>query len=115
MTGRDQIVKYKEECLDAVETKFGVENTEIRLFADDTVIYITANTISEVDKKILIAVDRMEDWFNKNSLKIKVGKVKSMLIRGIRKVIPRGMKVKTRYGSRIEMVQKIKYLGGDDG
>lgn len=108
---RYQILKYKDEWSDAYATEHGVpqgsalgpilfiiytndimqartEDTEIKLFTDDTIIYTTGNSISKIENKLNKALHKMEDWLNENSLKMNACKTKGMLIKGIRKMIP---------------------------
>ena len=92
-----------------IKTK--TENTEIRLFADDTIIYTMGSTIREVEKNLKISVRRMEDWLNENNLKMNVDKTKSILMREIRTMVHREIEVNTRHISRIEMVNEMKFPG----
>lgn len=87
------------------------EDTEIRLFAEDTIIYTTRISISEVENKLQKALHKMEDWLNGNYLKINTDKTKGMLIRGTRKMVPLKLEVKTRDGTEIDIVDTMKYLG----
>lgn len=81
------------------------------MFADDTIIYTEGNSISEVENKLQEALYKMEDWLNKNYLKMNAEKTKEMIIRGTRKIITRKIEVKTRNGTKIDIVDTMKYLG----
>lgn len=83
----------------------------IKMFADDTILYITGTSCKEIKSKINIMFNVVEEWINVNGLKLNAVKTKFMVVRSIRKELRANIIVKCRDGSAIEQVGNIKYLG----
>lgn len=81
------------------------------MFADDTLIYVTGESSAEVERKLHIAFNVVEEWMNANKLKMNAGKTKYMLVRSIRNELRGNTIVKCLDGNEIERVEVMKYLG----
>ena len=57
-----------------------VHNGQLSMFADDTVIYCTGKTVYEAQCNLQKSLDKVEDWYDKNKLKLNSSKSNSMLI-----------------------------------
>lgn len=77
----------------------------IKMFADDTLIYVTGESSAEVERKLNIAFNVVEEWMNTNKLKMNTEKTKYMLVRGIRKKLRGNTTVKCLDGNEIERVE----------
>jgi hypothetical protein len=53
----------------------------IKLFADDTLIYVVAESSSLVDSKLNVSLQKLEKWMELNKLKLNVNKTKCMLLK----------------------------------
>ena len=134
LENRSQRVKFNGMLSDSINVELGVpqgsllgpllflifindivesasENCEIRLFADDAVIYVTGYSSREINDKLNKQMDKIDKWVQINKLCVNVGKTKVMLVRGIRKKVCEDIiKIKLR-GKELEVVTDIKYLG----
>jgi len=87
------------------------DNCEIRLFADDALIYVTGYSSQEINESLNKQMKKIEEWLNINRLQLNVSKTKVMLVRGIRKKVSESnIKVKLD-NTVLEVVSEIKYLG----
>lgn len=87
------------------------EVCNIKMFADDTLIYVTGESSAEVERKLNIAFNVIEEWMNVNKLKLNAEKTKYMLVRSIRKELRGNTIVRCLNGNEIERVEIMKYLG----
>lgn len=87
------------------------EGYNIKMFADDTIIYVSGESSIELENKINIIFNKVEKWMNINRLKINADKTKYMIVRGVRKEIKGNMTVKSLDGTELERVKTTKYLG----
>jgi len=87
------------------------EKCNIKMFADDTIIYVKGGGSEEIEKKLNKVLLIVENWLNVNKLKINVSKTKFMIIRSIRKILKRNVTLKCLDGTTIKQVESIKYLG----
>jgi len=55
------------------------------MFADDTLIYVSADNSQELQNKMNRAFLIIKQWMNVNKLKMNAEKTKYMIVRGIRK------------------------------
>ena len=134
LTNRTQQVRYNDVCSKLLSTEYGVpqgsvlgpllfiiyindlvkvcpEDCNIKMFADDTLIYVTGESSMEVERKMNVAFNVVEEWMNINRLKMNAGKTKYMIVRSIRKELEGSMAVKCLDKTEIERVEMIKYLG----
>jgi hypothetical protein len=132
LSNRSQETKFYEKISDAIKVQLGVPQgsvlgpllfilyindiknvlrySKLNLFADDTLIYIAADTLDE-------AVNRMNDdlvslfqWLAWNKLKLNVQKTKYMVIT-FKKNVPVDL-FKVKIGdTNLECVKNMKYLG----
>lgn len=87
------------------------DNCEIRLFADDAIIYTTGYSCVEINNKLHKQMEKIDEWVKRNRLSVNVEKTKVMLIRGVRKKVnEENIKIKLR-SKELEVVTEIKYLG----
>lgn len=83
----------------------------IRLFADNTLIYVKGSGSEEVVKKLNIVLSILEKWMNTNKLKMNTNKTKYMVIKSIRKEFKKDIRLKCIDNTEIERVENMKYLG----
>lgn len=91
--------------------KVCAEVCSIKMFADDTLIYVTGESSTELERKLNIAFNGVEEWMNDNKLKMNAVKTKYMIVRSIRKELRGDTTVKCLDGNEIERVEVMKYLG----
>lgn len=87
------------------------EGCNIKMFADDTLIYVTGESSAEIESKMTVAFNTVEEWMNINKLKMNAGKTKYMIVKSIRKEQRGNITVKCLDGTEIERVEIMKYLG----
>jgi len=78
------------------------DECNIKMFADDTLVYVSNDSSKELEHKMNIAFHIIQQWLNVNKLKMNAEKTKYMIVRSIRKrdeVIP-----KRADGTQIERV-----------
>lgn len=134
LQNRMQQVRYNDEWSKLLSTEYGVpqgsvlgpllfiiyindivkacsEDCKIKMFADDTLIYVTGESSMEIERKMNVALNVMEEWMNANKLKMNAEKTKYMIVRSIRKELKGNITVKCLDGTVIERVEVMKYLG----
>jgi len=87
------------------------EEYNIKMFADDTIIYVKRGGSEEIEKKLNRVLLIVENWLNVNKLKMNASKTKFIIIRSIRKILRRNVTLKCLDGTTIEQVESTKYLG----
>ena len=93
------------------DLRYALDNCGMRLYADDTVIYHTGNTIEENQKSLQASLKMFEHWCNVNALTINTKKTKIMMFgrkHKIKKTRKPSIKI---YGKNIQCVPSFKYLG----
>ena len=94
-------------------TNFTTEDSVVNLFADDSSLYASGKSVSEVRTKLQTCLDNISMWYKSNRLKINANKSKVMLI-GTRCQL-RSLNIDdfTIYydNSPLELVSNAKYLG----
>jgi Reverse transcriptase (RNA-dependent DNA polymerase) len=80
------------------------------IFADDTLIAVSADNIEEAVNKINYDLELISDWLKANKLKLNVNKTKSMIITLKKNIKINEYPVKID-NEVIEYVPEIKYLG----
>ena len=61
-------------------SNFAANGYLINLFADDTIIYTSGDSIDEVQNKFQTCLDNIYNWYNRNRLVINIEKSKVMII-----------------------------------
>jgi hypothetical protein len=89
--------------IDIVKT---ISHSQVNLFADDTLLYVSASTVTEWIKKMQEDLDALWDWLKFNKLMLNVSKTKFMIISSAT-----DWALLTIDEEQIEDVQSIKYLG----
>lgn len=87
------------------------EGYSIKMFADDTLIYVAGEGSAEVEGKMTLIFNIVEEWMRLNMLKMNASKTKFMVLRSIRKELKGNIVLKCLDGTEIERVEVIKYLG----
>jgi len=87
------------------------EGCNIKMFADDTLIYVSGESSTDIEIKINTVFNIIEHWMNMNKLKMNAGKTKYMIVRSIRKEVRGNIILKCLDGIEIERVETMKYLG----
>jgi len=87
------------------------DECNIKMFADDTIIYVKGGRSEEIEKKLNRVLLIVENWLNLNKLKMNASKTKFMIIRSIRKILRKNVTLKCIDGTTIEQVESNKYLG----
>lgn len=82
-----------------------VKNSSIRLFADDTLLFVSGNDFDDIKNKLIGDMTEISKWLVMNKLKLNTDKTKTMVINS--------NEVMNLYidGKSIELVNNIKYLG----
>lgn len=134
LKNRSQRVRIGNECSKSMMTEYGVpqgsvlgpllfiiyindiikicpEGYNIKMFADDTLIYVDGDSSVEVEGKMTLIFNIVEEWMRLNKLKMNASKTKFMVLRSIRKELKRNIVLKCLDGTEIERVESIKYLG----
>lgn len=87
------------------------DDCEIRLFADDALIYATEYSSTEINDKLNRQMEKVDEWIKMNKLCVNVEKTMVMLVRGVRKKVnEENLKIKLR-SMELEVVTENKYLG----
>ncbi|CAL1671997.1 unnamed protein product [Lasius platythorax] len=87
------------------------DTCEIKLFADDAIIYTAGYSSKEISDKLNEKMKKIEKWLKINRLKLNIDKTKVMLLRGVRKkVMEENFRV-IMQNKMLEVVSEIKYLG----
>lgn len=79
------------------------------MFADDTLIYVIADSLEEAKLKINEDLSTLYDKLCQNKLKLNIGKTKVMIITN--KTCDTSVLEIFMGGERLEIVNEIKYLG----
>ena len=80
------------------------------LFADDTTIFITSDSLPSIQSSLQLCLDRANLWLLGNGLQINAAKTKSMLVHSSRKVVDSSLNLVID-GCNVEQVQQFKFLG----
>ena len=91
--------------------KICTEESRVKLFADDTLIYTAGESCEELNKKMNDVFQIIEEWMISNKLKLNAEKTKYMIVRSVRKEIKGNVIIECRDGTMLERVEVIKYLG----
>lgn len=134
LRNRTQQVRFNNQLSKYIETKYGVPQgsvlgpllfiiyindlvqfcpaeCNIKMFADDTLIYVKGESGTEIEMKLNMMLPIVEKWMGVNKLKMNAAKTKYMIIRSVRKELRRDIELKCYDGTAIERVEFIKYLG----
>lgn len=87
------------------------EGCNIKMFADDTLIYVKGGGSVEIESKLNAVLPIVEKWLNTNKLKMNANETKFMIIKSVRKKLKGNIIVKCLDGTMIERVENTKYLG----
>lgn len=85
-----------------------VKHCRINLFADDTLLFIAADTIAEAENKINSDLKNLSDWLKTNKLKLNVKKTKYIIIN--QRKNENSVEIRMD-NSVLDSVKNIKYLG----
>ena len=88
-----------------------VKDIKIRLFADDTALFIHGKDVEMIYNKMKDALIRLRDWFKSNRLTLHLDKTCYSIFHGPRKKIPRMYDNMSIDGHVIHREHKVKYLG----
>ena len=93
------------------DVQFALGKIGIRLYADDTVIFMTGNNRDVVQRDVQYNLNRFMNWCGSNKLTINPSKTK-LVVFGTRQSVKknRGMHLEIN-GSKIQTVPTYKYLG----
>lgn len=134
LDSRKQVVKYGETVSSEQLTTYGVpqgtvlgpnlfilyindivhhiKDSNIQLFADDTILYVVGSDVQNVINIINIELENVLKWLNMNSLYINVNKTKFMIIKSKLSRLDTENHVDVLINNiRIDQVNEIKYLG----
>jgi len=96
---------------DIIKACSGRGKCSIKMFADDTLIYVSGEGTEELQNRMSRAFLRVEQWMKVNKLKMNAEKTKFMIVRGIRKEQRGEIGLRCADGTQIERVEAMKYLG----
>ena len=89
-----------------------IENSEIDMYADDFTLHSCSNDISELSSNLMGDILNIEDWCNRNSMKINPKKCKSMIIGSRQRLCFNRCNLGINiYGEEIQNVVQEKLLG----
>lgn len=134
LEGRTQKVKINNKESKLVTTEYGVpqgsvlgpllfvvyindivkmcpEGCNIKMFADDTLVYVNGESCEELERKLNAVFAIVEEWMNVNKLKLNANKTKYMIVRSVRKELRGDVVLRCLDGTVIERVERMKYLG----
>lgn len=134
LNNRFQQVKFNNKWSKCLKTEYGVpqgsvlgpllftiyindivevcpEEYNIKMFADDTLLYVNGECSEEIERKANTILNIVEKWMCANKLKMNVSKTKFMIVRSVRKEQRGNIKLRCYDGNVIERVDKIKHLG----
>ena len=84
-------------------------NEEIRLFADDTNIFITNNSLNQTFKQAQLTLNKISNWFKNNQLTLNIEKTSFSLFTN-KTNVNNSNRLKVN-GKEISQVHSTKYLG----
>lgn len=87
-----------------------VKFCEVNLFADDTLIFGYGKDVQEIIKNVQNDLNNINEYMNKNKLKLNVDKTKCIMIKGKRTHDLSQYNIEIN-GAKIEKTDQIKYLG----
>lgn len=90
------------------DIKSCLEECKVKLFADDTLLYIAATNLEEARRKINMELDNLNKWLCANQLKLNVGKTKAMVLSSSGNFNDIDI---TIGNDKIHCVEEMKYLG----
>lgn len=85
--------------------------SKLKLFADDTLLYICTDNIDDGIVKINETLSNLNEYLSKNKLKLNVNKTKAMIIKRNRTIINKDSIKICIKDDNIELVNAMKYLG----
>ena len=88
--------------------KLGNDFIALNLFADDTNVLISGNSMEELQTRCTIFLDKLYDWFSSNKLTINIEKTKFVLFERKLTNLPLSLQINN---IMIEKVNSVKYLG----
>ena len=80
------------------------------IFADDVAIYCNGSDVSEVELKLQLCINEIDEWYNNNRLKINADKTNVILISSHAKHVRKELNVNLR-GTKLKQVDSVRYLG----
>ena len=93
------------------DLQHAVMDSEVQLYADDTVIFTSGVTPEEAEHKLQPSLDVFSHWCHVNKLSINAGKTKLMVF-GTRHKVKKAKKVRLNLeGAPLQIVPTYKYLG----
>ena len=87
-----------------------LRHLDINIYADDSELHCSGNSVEEVESKSQKDLNRIELWLAANLLKVNVVKSACMLVGSKRKTNNKSFNV-SLYGDLIPFVDSVKYLG----
>ena len=88
-----------------------IAHSTVRLYADDAVVYTSAESINETHIKLQSDLDNIDVWCRRNQLTVNTSKTKCMLLGSKRFLDVRMLPKITLSGNIIQFVENFKYLG----
>jgi hypothetical protein len=88
-----------------------IKECEYYLFADDTLLSVSGNSVQECMEKLNRDLENLSKWLKFNKLKLNVSKTKYIIMTGRRSNIENGSTSLIIDGEQIARVTTMKYLG----
>ena len=94
-------------------SNYTTDDCSLNIFADDSISYVAAHSISELQMKLQKCVDSISQWYFKNRLTVNASKCKMMILgTSARLKIASINDFNVMYeGNPLDLVEKTKYLG----
>ena len=94
-------------------SNFTTDDCSLNLFADDSISYVAAHNISELQMKLQTCVDSISQWYFKNRLTVNASKCEMMILGTSARLKIAGINdFNVMYeGNPLDLVEKTKYLG----
>ena len=93
------------------DIRYCIPEEHIRLFADDTGIFVVGKTLNSTIAAMQHLLNLLEKWFESNKLTISVPKCAVVIFHGKNKILPANLPVLYLNGTEIHRVSSFKYIG----
>ena len=86
------------------------QHCEIRMFVDDTMLYVTEKSMDRMEQKLNSVMSHLDNWMSNNNMFLNTKKTFYMILKNDQMQMDRDLTIKYR-NVTIERAREIKYLG----